>query len=156
MLSKLIGEDVEIKIIQGEELWNIKADRAQMEQIVVNLAVNGRDAISKGGTLTIETANVRVDEKSKEGNFSIGPGEYVMFSVSDTGSGIPDEVKDHIFEPFFTTKKMGKSTGLGLATVYGIVKQSHGSIDVQSVPDKGTTFKIYLPRSKEKEVIDVL
>lgn len=151
MLKRLIGEDIRIEILQGEGLWNIKADRGQIEQVLMNLAINAMDAMPKGGTLTIETENVVLGKGYAEGHLSVTPGEYVRLVVSDTGQGMTDDVQRRIFEPFFTTKEGAKGTGLGLATVYGVIKQHRGNIYVYSEPGKGTTFKMYFPRVKEAE-----
>jgi len=150
MLRRLIGEDIELRACLDPKLGRIKADKGQIEQVILNLAVNARDAMPFGGKLTIETSNVFLDQRSVFRNRGLDPGEYVMMAISDTGVGMTEEVKAHLFEPFFSTKGLGKGTGLGLATCYGIVCQSEGDIRVYSEPGVGTTFKIYLPRLRDE------
>ena len=152
MLPRLIGEDIDLEIVPGNGLGRVMADASQMQQVVMNLVVNARDAMPDGGRLTIETANAEWDEKSgRKYGIEAKPGSFVLLSVADNGIGMDRETRAHLFEPFFTTKGVDKGTGLGLSIVYGVVKQSGGFIGVDSEPGQGTTFKIYLPRIEAEE-----
>jgi len=150
MLPRLLGEDINLRLVRCEELESVKVDPGQFEQVIVNLAVNARDAMPDGGTLMIETANVELGPDYCASHPEARPGRYVLLAVSDTGVGMSRETVGHLFEPFFTTKPRGKGTGLGLATIYGTVKQAGGTIEVYSEPGQGTTFKLYLPSVAEK------
>jgi hypothetical protein len=147
MLERLVGDDVELVTAGAPNLWSVNADAGQIEQVVVNLVVNGRDAMPRGGRITIETANVQLDESYARSHLQAKAGPHVLLSVSDTGHGMSPEVRKHLFEPFFTTKEQGKGTGLGLSTVHGIVRQSGGHVEVYSEPNMGSVFKVYLPAS---------
>jgi two-component system cell cycle sensor histidine kinase/response regulator CckA len=154
MLHRLIGEDIQLQSDLGSELQPVRADASNMEQVIMNLVLNARDAMPAGGTLVIKTQNVQIAPQDSMRLSNIKPGPYVCLSVSDTGIGMNSDTMEHLFEPFFTTKAPGKGTGLGLSVVYGIVKQHEGAIHVQSVPMKGTTFSVYLPVSQDRDAAD--
>lgn len=147
LLERLLGEDVKLVLTLDPALGNVLADPTQVTQILMNLAVNARDAMPKGGTLEIHTENLAVDAELSGKIFHLTPGKKVVLSVRDTGEGMPQDIQDKIFDPFFTTKQVGKGTGLGLSTVHGIVQQSGGTIDLRSAPGQGSTFRIYLPQT---------
>ena len=153
LLQRLIGEDIRIVTESQAALGAIRADRGQVEQILMNLATNARDAMPSGGTLSIRTENAQLGDEDVARYPYVKPGRYVHMAVSDTGTGMTEEVRSRVFEPFFTTKEQGRGTGLGLATVYGIVKQSGGYIWVSSTPGAGTTFDVYLPKVDDKPII---
>lgn len=149
MLNRMIGEDIHLSWKPGDGLWPVKIDPTQLDQILINLGLNARDSIEHTGTITFETSNVEIDQAYCIKHVELKPGAWVQLTISDDGCGIDRQTLAFIFEPFFTTKEVGKGTGLGLATVYGIIKQNNGFINVYSEPGRGTSFKIYLPRTHE-------
>jgi two-component system cell cycle sensor histidine kinase/response regulator CckA len=153
LLRRLIGEKVKLDLVHGRDLWPVKVDVSQFEQVIVNLAVNARDAMPDGGTLTVRTANVTAEEAGRLTHKGMPAADYVRIDIIDAGTGIPADIVDKIFEPFFSTKEVGKGTGLGLSTVYGIVKQTGGFIYVDSEADKGTSFHIFLPRHHPEQEV---
>src|SRR5262249_23968621 len=155
MLPRLIGENIEYVFAPDASLAPVKADPGQIEQVIMNLVVNARDAMPNGGAITVRTANRVLDRDEARKRYPMDAGEYVLLSVTDTGHGMDEETKAHIFEPFFSTKGTGKGTGLGLATVYGVVKQSGGFIWVESAPGKGAPFDMFLPRSPKAKSLGV-
>jgi two-component system cell cycle sensor histidine kinase/response regulator CckA len=146
LLKRLIGEKVKLEVVHGRDLWPVKVDISQFEQVIVNLTVNARDAMPDGGSLTVRTGNISTEQAEKLAYKGMPAADYVEIAVTDTGTGIPAEIVEKIFEPFFSTKEVGKGTGLGLSTVYGIVKQTGGFVYVDSKEGQGTTFRIFLPR----------
>jgi CheY-like chemotaxis protein len=151
MLQRLIGEDIRLATSFAPDLWRVRADPTQIEQVILNLAVNGRDAMPGGGTLTLKTSHADLDAAFVSGHPGSSPGPHAVLSVSDTGHGMDASTLSHVFEPFFTTKPAGQGTGLGLAMIYGIVKQSGGYISAESEVGKGTTFTVYLPRTEAQQ-----
>ena len=154
-LKRLIGEKITLEVSHDSDLWPVRVDQTQLEQVIVNLVVNARDAILDGGNITVRTRNIWSQEAETFAYRGMPAADYVQIEVADSGTGMPPEVVDKIFEPFFSTKELGKGTGLGLSTVYGIIKQSEGYICAFSEVDKGTTFQIYLPALKAEDIPDI-
>ena len=154
LLRHALGEDVRLETVLAGGLWRTYIDANQLESVILNLAVNGRDAMEGGGRITIETQNAYLDERYVEGHSDVKAGQYVLVAVTDTGAGMPQDVMTKAFEPFFTTKPVGKGTGLGLSQVYGFVKQSRGHVKIYSEPGQGTTVKVYVPRHYAATVPD--
>jgi nitrogen-specific signal transduction histidine kinase/CheY-like chemotaxis protein len=149
LLRRTLGETIDVELVSDAGLWLCDVDRAQLENAILNLAINARDAMGEGGRLTIETSNARIDDEYTAAQADVSPGQYVLVAVSDTGTGMPDEIIDHVFEPFFTTKGVGEGSGLGLSMVFGFIKQSSGHVKIYSEEGRGSTVKLYLPRSSE-------
>jgi CheY-like chemotaxis protein len=150
LMRRTLGETIEIGVVTGDDLWRCKADAGQLENAILNLALNARDAMPQGGRLIIETANVKLDDAGVAARNDVAPGDYLMISVSDTGMGMSSEVADHAIEPFFTTKDVGEGSGLGLSQVYGFISQSDGYVTIDSEQGVGTNVKLYLPRSEDQ------
>ena len=148
MLRQLVGDDIELKVDYGSDVWNVNVDPGHIQKVVMNIASNAKDAMPEGGTLGIEIVNAIVVDAYVQNHPGVAPGEYVLLNMSDTGVGMTEEVKSHIFEPFYTTKDAGDGIGLGLSTTYGMVAQNGGQIEVISELDQGSTFKVYFPRAR--------
>jgi len=153
LLQRTLGETIDIETVTAAGLWRTKVDPAQLENVLINMAVNARDAMPEGGKLTIETANARLDDDYAAAHAEVTPGQYVLLAVTDDGVGMSPDIVERAFEPFFTTKGVGQGTGLGLSMIYGLVKQSGGHVKIYSEPDHGTTLRVYLPRSHEPETV---